>query len=553
MSRTPLTLSKAHVANLPETYTFSFSCTSHKSQGSSQETQPASQSQPSQGMAEELKRTLWGYLDPRGVSPMRINLCKGKNKYTIGRALDSDCVLNGNKMSSRHCVLHFETYENDAAVVTITDLSRNGTFVNSDRIGRGITKVLRDGNEVAFGDPRKHPDNGDIDDFRYIFRCLVAEAPKGKIQDEYQLVHELGRGSFGTVHLAVHSTTGMRFAVKVVPRAEAHVPRGSQSAKALAREISIWRRLRHPHVCRFQEVAYEERTIYIVLEYAAGGNLAKYIAKLGRLDEVEARRLTYQICEALAYVHRKGIAHRDLKPENILLTLDSPPQVKVADFGLAKAVTSGSLLATVCGTPGYMAPEVEMQRHLQGVYNHTVDSWSLGIIVFEMLTGRTPMPLHSDEELSTYAVERDMGVSTQAWDLLEKYAVSEEAERFIRALLASSPQRRLTASDALAHPWLAPIARTRGSSSRTSSHSSLSSVDDADETGPPSSGSTTATIVPAAAASEGKRHILPPPDPQPTKRARVVSPSMPVPPMVPLWGATRRPRRAKTMQGSRRS
>ncbi|OCH89071.1 Pkinase-domain-containing protein [Obba rivulosa] len=535
MSRTPLTQSIAHTENLPRSFSFTFSCKTGGTSQATDSTQPASQSQPGQDTPEEVKKTLWGYLDPRGVSPHRINLPKEKTTYTIGRASHNDCVIGGKKTSSRQCKIHLEMH-GENAVVTITDLSRNGTFINKERIGLpGTTKVLRDGNEVAFGDPRAHPGNGDVEDFRYIFRCLVTEAPKGKFHEEYELVHELGRGSFGQVYLAVYSATNMRFAVKVVPRAQMEVPRGSQNAKALAREISILRRLRHKHICSFQEVVYEEKTINIVMEYVAGGNLANHIARHGHLDEAEAQRLTYQICDALAYIHHKGIAHRDLKPANILLTRDAPPQIRVADFGLAKAVSSVTYLATLCGTPGYMAPEVEIQHHSRGAYDHAVDSWSLGVIVFEMLVGRIVLL----EEPSAYAAEPVVGGGALAWASLTACGASVEAERFIRALLDPLPPRRLTAPAARAHPWLAAHAAVTPSRG-----SSLSSVTTAD----PES----ASEAPASTA-EGKR--LPPPceTPRPSKRARLVSTSMPAPARMPPW-SVQRGRRAETarVRGVRR-
>ncbi|OCH89053.1 kinase-like protein [Obba rivulosa] len=431
----------------------------------SQLTQPASQ--PLSQLLEE-NPDLWGYLAPRNPAVNRLDFYKNKPTYLIGRHPRSDYVLTGQKISHRHCKISWELHGEGISAVTIVDTSSNGTFINHGRVGKDRTAVLRDGNEVAFGTAREQFQNGGTEDYRYIFKFLADTPRPGGLLSGYELCYELGHGHFGQVHYAIHQRTGDACAVKIVPRNHLHAPQGSRSWAVLEREINILRGLRHPNICEFKEAIYEENAINIVLEYVSGGNLDAYIGNSGCLEESEAQRLTYQICDALAYVHAKGIAHRDLKPENILLTASNPAQIKVADFGLAKAVTSVSQLNTMCGTPGYIAPEVVLHQHLETAYDCVIDSWSLGVVVFNMLTGR--MPFRERTEPSAYASEPQdpTDPSSIDWSLLSTYGVSADGVQFVRRLLESQPRHRMSAADALRHPWLASYAPHAGTSRRGS-------------------------------------------------------------------------------------
>jgi len=159
--------------------------------------------------------------------------------------------------------------------------------------------------------------------------------------------------------------------------------------------------------------------------------------------------VTYQICDALAYCHSQMITHRDLKPENILLTSDVPPIVKVADFGLAKAVDSYTMLKTMCGTPSYLAPEVVRQQLFEG-YDSQVDSWSIGVILFSMLTNTGPFV----EDMDQPDIRIRVNNRTIDWSGLLKAEVSGDCRDFNRKLLIEDPNSRMTMKDALLHPWL---------------------------------------------------------------------------------------------------
>lgn len=417
-----------------------------ETQSTQQETQPASQT------VNILEEHLWGCLLPCSPLCRRVDFQKIKRTYLVGRNEEqrpggNDIILPGKKISNYHCKIQWDGREERQAAVRVTDTSSNGTFINGIRIGKGRSMLVYEGNEIAFGTSQQQ--DNPAEDYRFVYRHMAAGTPPTGLHAHYQMHQELGKGSFATVLKAMHREDGEWFAVKVMQRNRLRSPVGNSTAgsPSFAREISILEELQHPNICQLKEVFYEDHTVNLVLEYIDGGDLLDYIVRRGYLTEPQAQYLTYQICDALAYIHSKNIAHRDLKPENVLLTSTNPPQVKVADFGLAKAVDSLTMLRTMCGTPCYLAPEVVLQESNNG-YDQIVDSWSVGVIVFSMLTGNNPFfdddqEMHIKERVRTRAVD---------WNTLRQYA--PQAEKFVSRLLENDPAIRMTASDARLHPWL---------------------------------------------------------------------------------------------------
>ncbi|KAJ7760920.1 kinase-like domain-containing protein [Mycena metata] len=416
-----------------------------QTQESTQETEDA----PRQ--TQENTAHLWGFLTPcLSQSLVRRDLLKDEAEVKVGRNDSNAFVLPGYKISNFHAVIKWNGLENAESIVTIDDLSSNGTFINGEKIGRGQRRLLKDGNEVAFGAPSTSRENNGLFDYRYIFRDLVSHVPKRPVYQAYDLSVELGKGSFATVYKALHIASGEWVAVKVIR--ETKRTGGSNSANAQSREISVMEELKHPNICMLREVFWNPNgSIDLVLELITGGDLLDFILTRNGLDEPTAKHITYQLCQALAYIHGKGIAHRDLKPENVLLTSDTPPIVKVADFGLAKIVDSMTMLKTMCGTPSYLAPEVVTQTAGRAGYDSLVDSWSVGVILFSMLTNTTPFIDPSHEDLKVRIAER-----TIDWSQLEGEGMGLSAEviDFIRNLLEFDPRRRMRLSSALSHPWL---------------------------------------------------------------------------------------------------
>ncbi|KZT04293.1 Pkinase-domain-containing protein [Laetiporus sulphureus 93-53] len=417
-----------------------------------QSTQAATQTQPaSQPAFNPIDEHLWGCLIPCSNTLRRIDFNKNKKLYTVGRnPTDNNIVLPAKKISNHHCRISWDEKETHSAAIVVEDLSSNGTFINGNLIGRGLRHIIYDGNEISFGSSSMQPAKNPAEDFRFVFRHMAGGIPTSGMNAFYQLHTELGRGCFATVWKAIHRPTGAWYAIKTMQRKQLRqnsVLNAGDDAK-YDREISILESLDHPNICKMKEVFFEEYTINLVLEYVTGGDLLDYIVTRQRLSEQISKHFAYQLCDALAYIHSKGIAHRDLKPENVLLT-DSPlPNVKVADFGLAKVANTYSDLRTMCGTPAYLAPEVVLQENENG-YDLVVDSWSMGVIVFCMLTGQSAFPDDNEGHLRDRVMRREVD-----WITFRECCSSELAERFIRRLVERDPARRMTAAAALEHPWL---------------------------------------------------------------------------------------------------
>ncbi|KAH9475117.1 putative serine/threonine-protein kinase fhkC [Psilocybe cubensis] len=393
---------------------------------------------------------LWGFLEPLGPGPSAVRFPKAICRWSFGRKKDDNVnsvVLDCLKISSQHCVI---TYQGNN-VVTVLDMSSNGTWINGHKIGKGKTMRLCDGDKICLGTTIPQPQNGGVDDYRYTYHHMADGKSYGGFTDNFLLGFELGKGAFASVHEAIHKKTGRAFAVKVIPPTILNRPFLSKLAAQrfydrFTREIDLLKRLEHPNVCKFMQVYCEEYTIYMILELVSGGELLSLIHKRGRLEERHARDITYQICDAMAYIHSQGIVHRDLKPENILVTDEDHPIAKIADFGIARLVDDVKMAWTICGTPYYIAPELEDFEYTER-FNDKVDSWSVGIIVFMMLTGKQPF-VDADDPQKFKARKVD-------WITLSTTpATDQEAVYFVSELLEINPKLRLSLSHAHRHHWL---------------------------------------------------------------------------------------------------
>ncbi|TFK80522.1 Pkinase-domain-containing protein [Polyporus arcularius HHB13444] len=259
---------------------------------------------------------------------------------------------------------------------------------------------------------------------------------KIRVVGNYTLGKVIGEGTYGKVRMGTHRLTGTRVAIKQIPKA---------MSAALTREIHHHRQLHHPHVTQLYEVIATESSIWLVTELCSGGELFDYLAEKGRLSEDEARILFGQLCLAVAYVHGKGIVHRDLKLENVLL--DEKCRVKLGDFGFTREFEKGSLLETFCGTTGYAAPEMLMAKKYLGP---EVDVWSLGVILFTLLTGT--LPFDDDDE----SVMRDKVIKGVYED---PEWLSDEARDLLANILEVDPTKRLTIAQILTHAWFTTVSK----------------------------------------------------------------------------------------------
>jgi len=261
------------------------------------------------------------------------------------------------------------------------------------------------------------------------------------LTDKYDVKEELGRGAFSVVKLAVEKETGTRYAVKMINKS--HV---GQDMARLATEMEILKRVNHPNIICLKEIIDTKNCLFIVTELVTGGELFDKIVELGSYSEKDAAILVTKMVSAIDYLHEMGIVHRDLKPENLLLRDSNElSEVKLADFGLSKIVSTKVMMQTACGTPGYVAPEVLQAKG----YDKEVDMWSIGVITYILLCGFPPFYNEKLQLLFEQIMKADYDFPEDYWS-----DVSKEAKDFIRRLLVVDPKQRMTGKDALKHPWL---------------------------------------------------------------------------------------------------
>ncbi|XP_050414132.1 calcium/calmodulin-dependent protein kinase type 1 isoform X1 [Patella vulgata] len=264
---------------------------------------------------------------------------------------------------------------------------------------------------------------------------------EGDIRRKYEFKETLGTGAFSEVVLAEDKTNrGKYYAVKCIDRQGL---RGKE--EALDNEIQVLRRLSHPNIVKLLDVFDDKSHVYLIMELVTGGELFDRIVEKGSYTEKDASLLIKQVLEAVDFMHERGVVHRDLKPENLLYySADPDSKIMISDFGLSKMEDSG-IMATACGTPGYVAPEVLAQKP----YGKAVDCWSIGVISYILLCGYPPFYDENDAMLFQQILKAEFEFDSPYWD-----DISESAKEFIRKLMCKDPNLRNTCKQAIAHPWI---------------------------------------------------------------------------------------------------
>eukprot|EP01102_Stenamoeba_stenopodia_P005408 TRINITY_DN1603_c0_g2_i2.p1 TRINITY_DN1603_c0_g2~~TRINITY_DN1603_c0_g2_i2.p1 ORF type:complete len:896 (-),score=157.89 TRINITY_DN1603_c0_g2_i2:169-2856(-) len=260
------------------------------------------------------------------------------------------------------------------------------------------------------------------------------------VRKVYDLKQELGRGTFSVVRLGIHKKTGKKYAVKIINKKTAT----ASVRNMLDTEIRILEKVRHPNIIGLESIFEVKTHLFLVMEYVEGGELFDRIVEKGSFSEVDAATTITQILSAVKYLHDNGIVHRDLKPENVLCATKDGLEVKIADFGLSK-IMRNEKLQTCCGTPNYAAPEL---LACEG-YGETVDMWSVGVMLYVLLSGCLPFFGDTHNELFKRIMEGTFYFPTAQWG-----HISDAAKSLVAGLLTVDPRRRMTADSALRHPWL---------------------------------------------------------------------------------------------------
>ncbi|XP_046690226.1 calcium/calmodulin-dependent protein kinase type II subunit gamma isoform X10 [Silurus meridionalis] len=264
-----------------------------------------------------------------------------------------------------------------------------------------------------------------------------------RFTDEYQLYEELGKGAFSIVRRCVKKSTGQEYAAKIINTKKLT----ARDHQKLEREARICRLLKHPNIVRLHDSISEEGFHYLVFDLVTGGELFEDIVAREYYSEADASHCINQILESVSHIHQHDIVHRDLKPENLLLASKMKgAAVKLADFGLAIEV-QGDQQAWFgfAGTPGYLSPEVLRKDP----YGKPVDIWACGVILYILLVGYPPFWDEDQHKLYQQIKAGAYDFPSPEWD-----TVTPEAKNLINQMLTINPAKRITADQALKHPWV---------------------------------------------------------------------------------------------------
>ncbi|XP_065161670.1 serine/threonine-protein kinase MARK2 isoform X5 [Atheta coriaria] len=253
---------------------------------------------------------------------------------------------------------------------------------------------------------------------------------------KYKLLKTIGKGNFAKVKLAKHLPTGKEVAIKIIDKTQLN----PGSLQKLFREVRIMKMLDHPNIVKLFQVIETDKTLYLVMEYASGGEVFDYLVLHGRMKEKEARAKFRQIVSAVQYCHQKRIIHRDLKAENLLL--DSEMNIKIADFGFSNEFTPGNKLDTFCGSPPYAAPELFQGKKYDGP---EVDVWSLGVILYTLVSGSLPFDGSTLRELRERVLRGKYRIP---------FYMSTDCENLLKKFLVLTPTKRASLESIMKDKWM---------------------------------------------------------------------------------------------------
>nr|XP_034326919.1 MAP/microtubule affinity-regulating kinase 3 isoform X7 [Crassostrea gigas] len=253
---------------------------------------------------------------------------------------------------------------------------------------------------------------------------------------KYRLIKTIGKGNFAKVKLAKHVPTGREVAIKIIDKTQLN----PSSLNKLFREVRIMKNLDHPNIVKLFEVIETEKTLYLVMEYASGGEVFDYLVAHGRMKEKEARAKFRQIVSAVQYCHQKHIVHRDLKAENLLL--DADMNIKIADFGFSNEFVPGNKLDTFCGSPPYAAPELFQGKKYDGP---EVDVWSLGVILYTLVSGSLPFDGQNLKELRERVLRGKYRIP---------FYMSTDCENLLKKFLVLNPTKRVCLENIMRDRWI---------------------------------------------------------------------------------------------------
>ena len=264
-----------------------------------------------------------------------------------------------------------------------------------------------------------------------------------KFSDIYEIKQVIGKGKFGVVNLGIHKKSGKQVAIKIMNKASIKTTEDKELVRI---EIDVLKLCHHPNIVRLLDHLENNEYIFIVMEYIEGGTLRQYFKKKKfNFSERQASNIMYQIVSGIKYLHQYGIAHRDLKPDNIMITQQNDfGIIKIMDFGLSKILSPKEKMVDGYGSLSYVAPEVLLRTP----YNKEVDIWSMGVILFYMLSGHLPFKGKKEEEVANKIVFNTPEFDDDDWETRSK-AVRD----LIDSCLEKKVENRITIEEFINHPW----------------------------------------------------------------------------------------------------
>lgn len=261
-----------------------------------------------------------------------------------------------------------------------------------------------------------------------------------KLKD-YIFAEKLGSGTYATVYKACRKT-GIRevVAIKCVLKTSLN----KRSTENLLTEIALLKKLKHEHIVELKDFLWDDKYIYLIMEFCSGGDLSHFLHKKRALPETVVHRFLQQIALALQFLWSNNVAHMDLKPQNILLSSSVNPVLKIGDFGFAQHILEGTELHTLRGSPLYMAPEIICKRK----YDSRVDLWSIGVILYECLFGQAPFASKSFQELEEKIID------SKPIELPYGVEVSDKCRDILLQLLKRVPDERIQFTEFFCHPFI---------------------------------------------------------------------------------------------------
>ncbi|KAH7649150.1 calmodulin-domain kinase 1 [Cryptosporidium bovis] len=264
---------------------------------------------------------------------------------------------------------------------------------------------------------------------------------KGHLSEMYQRIRKLGSGAYGEVLLCKDKVSNVERAIKIIRKCTVNMPANT----TLLEEVAVLKLLDHPNIMKLYDFFEDKRNYYLVMECYKGGELFDEIIHRLKFNEVDAAVIIKQVLSGVTYLHKNNIVHRDLKPENLLLeSKDKDAMIKIVDFGLSAVFEHQKKMKERLGTAYYIAPEV-----LRKKYDEKCDVWSIGVILFILLSGYPPFGGQTDQEIL-----RKVEKGKYTFDSPEWRNVSEGAKDLIKQMLQFDSQRRISAQQALEHPWI---------------------------------------------------------------------------------------------------